>query len=87
MVHSYNSIEDPLRLTYGYEKQYAEVVAYLDDKNGADPVSALFIGGGGYTFPRYMRVKFPDSNVTVIEIDPFVTAIAHEHLEIGRAHV
>ncbi|MEM9774457.1 MAG: fused MFS/spermidine synthase [Chloroflexota bacterium] len=84
LVHSYNDIEDPLRLTYGYEKQYAEMTAYLDDLNGSQAINALFIGGGGYTFPRYMRVQFPDSEVTVIEIDPYVTAVAHELLGVSR---
>ncbi|MFK7802026.1 MAG: fused MFS/spermidine synthase [Anaerolineae bacterium] len=83
LVHSYNSLDDPLRLTYGYEKQYAEMTTYLDEKS-PDPVSALFIGGGGYTFPRYMRVQFPDSQVTVIEIDPEVTQIAHDLLGVSR---
>lgn len=84
LVHSYNALDNPLKLTYGYEKQYAEMTAYLDDINGPEPVSALFIGGGGYTFPRYMRVKHPDSIATVIEIDPVVTEVAHVHLGVNR---
>ena len=84
LVHSYNSLDDPLRLTYGYEKQYAELTAFVDSKNPDEPVSALFIGGGGYTFPRYMRNQFPDSVVTVIEIDPAVTEVAHDHLGVPR---
>jgi hypothetical protein len=46
---------------------------------------ALFVGGGGYTFPRYMRAKYPDSTLDVIEIDPGVTEIAYEQLGLQRS--
>ncbi|MEM7802157.1 MAG: fused MFS/spermidine synthase, partial [Chloroflexota bacterium] len=85
LVHSYNSLDNPLQLTYGYEKQYAEMIEYLDQNSGDTPVTALFIGGGGYTFPRYMRTVLPDSVVDVIEIDPVVTEVAHELLGVDRA--
>jgi spermidine synthase len=45
---------------------------------------ALFIGGGGYTFPRYMEAVYPDSELHVIEIDPGVTEIAYEMLGLDR---
>jgi len=78
MVHSYSSLDDPTRLIYGYEKIYAEATAY--QARNHKPLRALSIGGGGYTFPRYMEALYPDSQIDVVEIDPGVTLVAHELL-------
>jgi spermidine synthase len=78
LVHSYTSLDDPTRLVYGYEQMYAEATAYR--AQGDDHLRALFIGGGGYTFPRYMEALYPSSDIHVIEIDPGVTQVAYEML-------
>jgi spermidine synthase len=84
LVHSYSSLDDPTKLVYGYEQAYAEITAYQDLRHGSAgtqvPLRALFIGGGGYTFPRYMETVYPDSELTAIEIDPGVTQIAYDML-------
>ena len=78
LIHSYSSVEDPTYLEYGYEKIYAEITKYLAQK---DPVlKTLFIGGGGYTYPRYIEAVYPGSTIDVIELDPEVTRVAYEHL-------
>jgi spermidine synthase len=82
LLHSYSSVDDPTFLVYGYEKAYAEVTEYLDARIG--PLRTLFIGGGGYTFPRYMEAVFADSELDVIEIDPGVTEVAHQQLGLDR---
>ena len=82
LVHSYSDLSDPTELVYGYEKVYAEATQYQSLK---DPeMSALFIGGGGYTFPRYMEAVYPGSALDVIEIDPGVTETAHALLGLSR---
>ncbi len=78
LVHSYSDLDNPRRLVYGYEKVYAEATRYQSLTN--PNLSALFIGGGGYTFPRYMETLYPKSALDVIEIDPGVTQVAHELL-------
>ena len=78
LVHSYSSLDDPTQLVYGYEQVYAEATAYQALHH--DPLRALFIGGGGYTFPRYMEAVYPDSKLDVIEIDPGVTEVAYDLL-------
>ena len=82
MVHSYTSLNDPTKLVYGYERIYAEVTEYRAQED--DHLRALFIGGGGYTFPLYMEVIYPDSEIHVIEIDPGVTQVAHDMLGLTR---
>jgi spermidine synthase len=79
LVHSYVDLDDPTHLQYGYERIYANVLhALFPPEYG---LSALFIGGGGYTFPRYLETTHPESNIEVIEIDPGVTEVAH--IELG----
>jgi len=82
LVHSYSSLDDPTKLVYGYEKAYAEATAYRAKQVGR--LSTLFIGGGGYTFPRYVEAVYPGSVIDVIEIDPGVTQVAYEMLGLRR---
>jgi spermidine synthase/predicted MFS family arabinose efflux permease len=82
MIHSYSSLDDPTVLVYGYEQSYAEATAYQAARKGR--LRALFIGGGGYTFPRYMETVYPASDLHVIEIDPGVTEVAHDMLGLSR---
>ncbi len=82
MVHSYTSLDNPTKLVYGYEQIYAEVTAYRAQQD--DHLRALFIGGGGYTFPRYIETVYPGSDIHVIEIDPGVTQVAHDLLGLSR---
>jgi len=78
LVHSYTSLDDPTKLVYGYEQVYAEATAYRAKRD--NHLRALFIGFGGYTFPKYMEALYPGSDLDVIEIDPGVTQVAYEYL-------
>ena len=84
LVHSYNSIEEPTRLHYGYLRTYAELTAYAAQR--IPGLRALFMGGGGYTLPRYMEVTYPDATLEVAEIDPGVTQTAVELMGLQPAH-
>ena len=44
----------------------------------------LFIGGGGYTFPRFIEATYPNAGIDVIEIDPAVTRVSREYLGLSR---
>ena len=83
LIHSYNSIEDPTRLNYPYIRTYAALTAYAAE--GTPHLRALFIGGGGYTMPRYMEATYPDAVLEVAEIDPGVTATATEMMGLSPA--
>lgn len=82
LVHSYTSINNPTKLVYGYEQMYAEATAYRAQRD--DHLRALFIGGGGYTFPRFMEAIYPGSDIHVIEIDPGVTQVAYNLLGLDQ---
>ena len=52
---------------------------------GEDPAPrVLHLGGGGYAFPRYMEVVYPESVNEVVEIDPLVTQVAYEEFGVPR---
>ena len=40
----------------------------------------LHIGGGGFTFPRYIEAMHPDARQTVLELDPRIYEIAQSEL-------
>lgn len=40
---------------------------------------ALVVGGGGYTFPKDLLERRPETRVDVVEIDPAVTELARGH--------
>jgi len=82
LVHSYVNPNDPADLRYGYERIYRDVLEGVVSPE--ESISAFFIGGGGYTFPRYIEVTYPNSQIEVAEIDPGVTETAYEHLALPR---
>jgi predicted membrane-bound spermidine synthase len=82
LLHSYVNPFDPLDLEYAYEKAYRVVFdwKYRPDR----PLATLTIGGGGYTFPRYIEKKYPRAFVDVVEIDPEVTRTVYDCLGLSR---
>jgi spermidine synthase len=81
LVHSYTDLKDPYYLEYEYIRMYEEVVRWQAGQRGTFKV--LFLGGGGYTFPRYIEAEYPDVEVDVVEIDPEITRVAKNYLGIS----
>jgi spermidine synthase len=82
LVHSLNDIEDPRYLDYPYIRIYEEVVRWQEGKRR--DLSALFIGGGAYTFPRYMEAEYPRARIDVVEIDPEITKVTYDYMGLSR---
>ena len=78
--HSYVDLEDPGHLQFRYSLVMADVLASMPD----GPVDALFIGGGGFTVPRYLSSIRPGSTNTVLEIDATLVDIAEERLGLTQ---
>ncbi|MCX8125935.1 MAG: fused MFS/spermidine synthase, partial [Dehalococcoidia bacterium] len=78
LVHSYVKPGDPYKLEYGYLKIFREYADYVLQGNPSPKV--LHLGGGGYSFPRYIEAAYPGSTNDVVEIDPAVTLVVHEFL-------
>lgn len=82
LTHSYTDVQDPLYLEYEYIQVFEEIVRWQADRRV--PLRVLFLGGGGYTLPRFMEVKYPEAEINVVEIDPEVTQIAQKYLGISK---
>lgn len=89
LIHGYFILNHPEHLEYDYEFIYALISqrvaeakaksAGLKEAKDAD-LSTLFLGGGAYTFPRYMQNLYPKTKCDVAEIDPAVLKANHEAL-------
>ena len=71
--HSYVDLEDPTYLEFRYAQIFSAV---LDTHLPPGPADSLSIGGGGFTFPRYIEATHPGGTNTVLELDPAVVDIA-----------
>lgn len=80
LVHSYVKPGDPTYLGYVHEQIQADITRFLTDGQ-ANP-RVLVIGGGGYTYPRWVASQLPRVGVEVVEIDPGVTQVAHRYLDL-----
>jgi MFS family permease len=89
LIHGYFILGHPERLDYDYEhiyalvsKRVAQAKAKADEDAGRPKsgLSALFLGGGAYTFQRYVQHTYPGTPVDVAEIDPAVTNANHKAL-------
>jgi len=82
LVHSYTDLNDPFYLEYEYIRIYEEVVRWQANKRKS--LKALFLGGGGYTFPRFIEAKYPKAEINVVEIDPEITRVVQNYLGISE---
>ena len=82
LVHSYVRVGDPTYLGYVHEQVQADITKYLSAQQ-PDP-RVLVIGGGGYTYPRWVATQLPKTGIEVVEIDPGVTEVAYRYLDLPR---
>ncbi|MDQ6670605.1 MAG: fused MFS/spermidine synthase, partial [Chloroflexota bacterium] len=82
LVHSYNALDNPNYLEYGYIKVYAEIADYLAQRVPGQAIRVLYIGGGGYTLARHIEATYPNARQEIMEIDPGVTQTVYERLGV-----
>ena len=80
MLHTLVATDDPKRLVGGYELTFAAVTSRLVPND--QPVKALIIGGGGFSFPRFLEATYPCKRIDVAEIDPAVKRAAQDKLAL-----
>jgi SAM-dependent methyltransferase len=76
LQHSYVDLEDPTHLEFEYTQWMG---AAIDDM-AAGPLEAVFIGGGGFTLPRYVAATRPGSRSRVLEVDGDLVELVRERL-------
>ena len=76
--HSYVDLEDPTYLDFSYAQALEDVLAV--EHPPPAPIDAVHIGGGGFTFPRYLRATRPGTQSTVLELDPLLVDLSVDEL-------
>jgi hypothetical protein len=76
LSHSYVDLEDPRYL--GFE--YTDWMAGAIDGMPAGPLEAVFIGGGGFTLPRWLAATRPGSRSRVLEVDGDLVQLVRDRL-------
>lgn len=79
--HSYVDLEDPRHLEFRYTRLFADVT---EATMPPGPIEALHIGGGGFTFPRFLAATRPETESTVLEIDEALVRLAEDELGLER---
>jgi len=74
--HSYVDLDDLDHLEFDYALWMADGIAALP----AGPLDAVYIGGGGYTLPRYVATVRPGSRARVLEVDGELVRLARRRL-------
>lgn len=74
--HSYVDLDDPTDLGFRYVRLFADVAAALPE----GPIDTLHIGGGGFTFPRYLGAVRPGGTDLVLEIDDALVEVVEDEL-------
>ncbi|HSA75385.1 MAG TPA: fused MFS/spermidine synthase [Candidatus Nitrosocosmicus sp.] len=79
--HSIMDKSDP----YGLESKYTKFFPLgLMLKENATKV--LFIGGGGFSGPKYFLQNYPDIFVDVVEIDPKIVEVAKDYFYLDESN-
>jgi hypothetical protein len=79
---SHVDIGDPSRLFFEYVQRIGHVIDEWGDPG--QPMTALHLGAGALTLPRYIEATRPGSRQQVIEIDEELVAFVREHLPLPR---
>ena len=80
--HSYVDLDDPRHLEFDYTRWIGDALDAM--RPAGRPLDALFVGGGGFTLPRYVAATRPGSRSRVLEVDPQLVDLARERLGPAR---
>lgn len=70
----YMNEDKKTKLVVEYTKYYNLMFHVTDCKQ------VLMIGGGGYSYPKFLVSNFPDTSIDVVEIDEGITEIAKRYM-------
>jgi spermidine synthase len=76
--HSYVDLDDPTHLHYDYTLWIARAIDATNP--GKEPLDAVFVGGGGFTLPRWLLATRPGSKAQVLEVDEELVEFDEERL-------
>jgi spermidine synthase len=77
--HAYVDRDDPRHLEFRYIRWFADAAAPVLEASDGD-VDVLHVGGGGFSFPRFLAATYERSRHVILELDPEVLTVAQEEL-------
>lgn len=81
--HSYVDLEDPTLLEFWYIRRIVDAIeAHVGES--AAPIDAVYLGGGAFTVPRYVRATRPGSDQTILEIDGDLVDVVENQIDFER---
>nr|WP_240614278.1 fused MFS/spermidine synthase [Amnibacterium flavum] len=75
-------LDDPSALGFEYVQRIGNVIDLIGDPG--QPISAVHLGAGALTLPRYVLATRPGSRQQVIEIEQALVEFVREHLPLPR---
>ncbi len=76
--HSHVDLGDLGRLEFDYTRWMGDAI----DALAPGPLDAVYLGGGGYTLPRYVATVRPGSRARVLEVDGELVKLARRRLAL-----
>lgn len=76
--HSFVDLDDPTHLEYGYTRWIADGIDSA--RPGRAPLDVVFVGGGGFTLPRWLTSTRPGSRAHVLEVDGEMVELVRERM-------
>ncbi|WP_309104351.1 fused MFS/spermidine synthase [Microbacterium sp.] len=79
---SHIDLDDPTHLHFEYIVRMGAVIDQLASEGA--PLTAVHLGAGGLTIPRYIEATRPGSRQQVIELESLIAGLVKEHLPLPR---
>lgn len=79
---SHVDLDDPTHLHFEYVVRMGAVIDRL--RMPGQPLTAIHLGAGALTIPRYIEVTRPGSRQQVVELEPALWDLVREHLPLPR---
>jgi spermidine synthase len=79
---SHVNLDDPGQLFFEYVQRMGHVIDQLGTPG--EPITAIHLGAGAFTIPRYIHATRPGSRQQVIELEMDLVDLVREHLPLPR---
>ena len=78
--NSFVDLDDPKNIEFPYTQWLARAIDQVAP-NGK-PISGVFVGGGGFTLPRWLIATHPGSHAQVLEVDKKLVELDEDRLGV-----
>src|SRR5438309_1072009 len=80
VAQSYVDLAEPTHLEFDYMRIIGDLVDLAAPPD--EPLTALHLGGGGCSLPRYIATTRPGSSQVVVEADDLLAAVVRRELGV-----